>query len=541
MRSLRSRLGSVSLAARITVLIVVVMTIGLLIAGVGTMTVVRQSLLDGTDRDLQYALATYDDLELEGLQGLESGECQLDGIPATYYLAVLDARGEILCRNSPGGDGAPGLPDLDGISLAFVAGTTDSFSVPSHNGESTWRVDVLPLVSDERGELSTLVVAVGLDRVENTWRSFVIVFAGFALLAVLLGAAFTRVLVDTALRQLRTVAQVAERFADGDYETRLAGGDPRTEVGSLRQSLNGMLARVETALEERDRSVTQMRQFVGDASHELRTPLVSVRGYAELYRMGAIQRPEDVASAMDRIEREAKRMGSLVEDLLTLARLDERRPLQLGPLDLVPLVNDAVSDARVSAQDRTFQALAIDPDAQTVVDAPSAPDEVFAPPPVAPPAVVLADENSMRQVIANLVGNALRYTDEGSPIELGVGVSWRRREAVVHVVDHGEGVPPALRRKIFQRFYRTDTSRARETGGSGLGLAIVQGIVAAHGGRIDVVETEGGGATFRIAIPLAGDAALLELTERIRPDQQATTTSGPQRLRRDRDRTTPES
>ena len=248
-------------------LIVVVMTIGLLIAGVGTMTVVRQSLLDGTDRDLQYALATYDDLELEGLEGLESGECQLDGIPATYYLAVLDARGEILCRNSPGGDGAPGLPDLDGISLAFVAGTTDSFSVPSHNRESTWRVDVLPLVSDERGELSTLVVAVGLDRVENTWRSFVIVFAGFALLAVLLGAAFTRVLVDTALRQLRTVAQVAERFADGDYETRLDGGDPRTEVGSLRQSLNGMLARVETALEERDRSVTQMRQFVGDASH----------------------------------------------------------------------------------------------------------------------------------------------------------------------------------------------------------------------------------------------------------------------------------
>lgn len=540
MRSLRTRLGSVSLAARITVLIVVVMTIGLLIAGVGTMTVVRQSLLDGTDRDLQYALATYDDLEVGGLD-LGSGECQLDGIPATYYLAVLDADGGVLCRNSPGGERAPGLPQLDGVTLAYVASTTEPFTAPSHNGESSWRVDVLPMLVDDEGELATLVVAVGLDRVENTWRSFVIVYAGFALLAVLLGAAFTRVLVDTALRQLRTVAQVAERFADGDYETRLDAGDPRTEVGSLRQSLNGMLSRVETALEERDESVTQMRQFVGDASHELRTPLVSVRGYAELYRMGAIQRPEDVASAMDRIEREAKRMGSLVEDLLTLARLDERRPLQLQPLDLVPLVNDAVNDARVSAQDRSFQTLAIDPDAQTAVDPSAAPAELFAPPPVAPPAVVLADENSMRQVIANIVGNALRYTDEGSPIELGVGVSWRRREAIVHVIDHGEGVPPSLRRKIFQRFYRADKSRARDTGGSGLGLAIVQGIVAAHGGRIDVIETPGGGATFRIAIPLADDHALLELTERIRPDQPVSTTTPPHRQRRDREATTPDA
>ena len=366
MRSLRTRLGSVSLAARITVLIVVVMTIGLLIAGVGTMTVVRQSLLDGTDRDLQYAIATYDDIDVASLDGLDTGQCELEQeIPNTYYIALLDAQGEVLCRNSPGGELAPPLPDLEGVTLAYVATTDEPFTAPSHSRENSWRVDVLPILADDDGELATLVVAVGLDRVENTWRSFVIVFAGFSLLAILLGAAFTRVLVDTALRQLRTVAQVAERFADGDYETRLDAGDPRTEVGSLRQSLNGMLARVETALEERDQSVTQMRQFVGDASHELRTPLVSVRGYAELYRMGAIQRAEDVASAMDRIEREAKRMGTLVEDLLTLARLDERRPLQLGPVDLVPLVNDAVNDARVSAQDRTFQALAIDPDSQT--------------------------------------------------------------------------------------------------------------------------------------------------------------------------------
>ena len=153
---------------------------------------------------------------------------------------------------------------------------------------------------------------------------------------------------------------------------------------------------------------------------------------------------------------------------------------------------------------------------------------LFTPPPLAPPAVVLGDEHALRQVISNLIGNALRYTPEGTPIELGVGVATRRREAVVLVVDHGQGVPEELRERIFQRFFRADTSRARETGGSGLGLAIVAGILRAHNGRIDVVETPGGGATFRIAIPLASDEAVMTLSHKLRPAHTPNTVTDPQ-------------
>ena len=303
-----------------------------------------------------------------------------------------------------------------------------------------------------------------------------------------------------------------------------------------------------------------MRRFVGDASHELRTPLVSVRGYAELYRMGALQTPEDVAQAMERIEKEAIRMGGLVEDLLELARLDEAKPLELAPVDLVPIARDAALDAMASSPDRTVTVIV--PPSPSTVDlesrrmptpttpwsAASTPERLGTeqPPPApiafagatlarlrgrryrkadaasvaagtivasaaapapehteAGEAIVLAEENKIRQVLTNLHRQracASRPTD--SPIEIGVAVDESTDRAVLSVIDHGEGIPPQIREKIFQRFWRADTSRTRETGGSGLGLAIVSAIVAAHNGTVDVVETPGGGATFRVSLPL---------------------------------------
>lgn len=522
-------LGRTTLAGRISALTVVVMTFGLALAGIGTLSIIRDAQVADVDRDLEQAMSAFTSEPITRTDSPE--QCDLaQRMPNTYYLGVADATGTVLCDNKLP---APDNPDLSGLTIGTAAEQDTAFTQRSIDGESSWRTLVAPSTVEGTGELLVSVVAVDLQSLESTTATFMIVFAGFSLLAIVLGAALTRILAVSTLRGLRKVAAEAQRFADGDYDTRLTGENPRTEVGSLQQSLNAMLDRIEAAIEQRDASVAQMRQFVGDASHELRTPLVSVRGYAELYRMGAISRPEDVSSAMDRIEGEAKRMARLVEDLLQLARLDERRPLDLQPLDLVPLVNDAASDTRVGATDRHVAVLPIAADemgpvAGAVDDAPSS--GVFTPPPLTPPAIVMGDEHTLRQVISNLIGNALRYTPEGTPIELGVGVSTRRREAVVLVIDHGEGVPEELRERIFQRFFRAESSRARELGGSGLGLAIVAGIVRAHRGRVDVVETPGGGATFRIAIPLADDSAVMALSQRLRPE--TSTTGDPQSVLR---------
>lgn len=514
-------LGRTTLAGRISALIVVVMSFGLALAGIGTLSIIRDALVADADRGLEQAMGAFTSEPVTRSDSPE--QCDLaQRMPNTYYLGVADASGTVLCDNKLPD---PANPDLAGLTIASVAEQDTAFTLSSIDGQGRWRALVAPSTVEGTGQLLVSVVAIDMASLEATSTTFTLVFAGFSLLAVVLGAALTRILAVSTLRGLRKVATEAQRFADGDYDTRLTGEHPHTEVGSLQQSLNAMLDRIEAAIEQRDASVAQMRQFVGDASHELRTPLVSVRGYAELYRMGAISRPEDIASAMERIEGEAKRMARLVEDLLQLARLDERRPLDLRPLDLVPLVNDAASDTRVGATDRQvavvpIEADAIGPVAGAADDAPTG--GVFTPPPLTPPAIVLGDEHALRQVISNLIGNALRYTPEGTPIELGVGVSTRRREAVVLVIDHGDGVPEELRERIFQRFFRADTSRARDTGGSGLGLAIVAGIARAHSGRIDVVETPGGGATFRIAIPLASASAVMQLSERLRPESANT-------------------
>jgi len=234
----------------------------------------------------------------------------------------------------------------------------------------------------------------------------------------------------------------------------------------------------------REASEERMRQFVADASHELRTPLATVRGYAELYRQGAVREPEEVASAMGRIEGEARRMSGLVEDLLVLARLDGRRPMQLGAVDLTVLVGDAAQDARAIDPGRRITLTGLDGELA--------------------PTVVPGDEGKLRQVLANLVGNALNHTPPGSPVEVALGNRPAEGFAVVEVRDHGPGINPQEARRVFERFYRSDPSRSRGAGGgSGLGLAIVAAIVDAHRGRVGVAKTPGGGATFVVHLPTA--------------------------------------
>jgi two-component system OmpR family sensor kinase len=281
------------------------------------------------------------------------------------------------------------------------------------------------------------------------------------------------------------VERTARAVADGDISQRLIERPGKTEIGRLNNSLNTMLGSIEGAMASRNKTLEQMRRFVADASHELRTPLVSVRGYAELYRMGALKKKEDVAEAMGRIESEAIRMTSLVESLLTLARLDDGSKLKTTRTDLVSLAADVAKDYSVTDSHRSVQL--IDLDAKPLAKN----TKVYA----------KVDANSIRQVLTNLLSNAGRFSPEGSTIEIAFG-SRRNDEVIFEVRDHGEGIPEQLRAKVFERFYRADNSRNRETGGSGLGLSIVSTIIEHHDGEIVADETPGGGATFRVTLPV---------------------------------------
>ncbi|APX01350.1 sensor histidine kinase [Arthrobacter sp. QXT-31] len=353
-----------------------------------------------------------------------------------------------------------------------------------------WRVVAVPVVVGGEQQRAVVVIGLPLSPVDAVLRHATLVVVGVGLLTLILAFFIANWTVTRSFRPLSRVEKTAAAIAAGDLSRRVDVENPATEVGRLGRSLNAMLAHIEAAFAARMASENRMRRFAADASHELRTPLVTIRGYSELYRHGALQSPEDVASAMGRIESEAKRMGSMVEDLLLLARLDEQRPLQRKPIDLQLLAHDAVVDTQASDRKRAIRLTGLDNGS-------------------AEPAPVLGDEAKLRQVIGNLVGNALRYTPEGTPMELAVGV--RRAgdgsaQSVLEVRDHGPGISDTEAPKVFERFYRADTSRTRETGGSGLGLAIVAAIVGSHGGSVRVEGTDGGGATLVVSLPFREDS-----------------------------------
>ena len=326
-----------------------------------------------------------------------------------------------------------------------------------------------------RGEVA--VVAVPLTEVDRTLNQLMLV-EGLVIVGILLVlAAVAWVVVRNSLLPLDRIGHTAGRIAGGDLSHRVDATDERTEVGRVGTALNRMLDRLEQAFAERRASEDRLRQFIGDASHELRTPLASIRGYAELFRMGAARDPEDVEKAMRRIEDEAARMGVLVEDLLTLARLDEVVDAPHAEVDLAHLARDTVSDAHATAPDR-----AIDVHADG-------------------PAVVLGDAHQLRQVLGNLVRNALVHTPPDSPIDVTVG----REDGDVRleVRDHGPGLPTEDPNELFERFWRAEGGRERGKSGAGLGLAIVAGIVGAHGGSVTAANADGGGAAFVVTLPAA--------------------------------------
>ena len=481
---------STPLRVKITGVIVIVVTLVLVVIGLGTMTTVQRYLQDEVDRKIDAVAAGLpSSLTLEDFASFDTTGAT--GSRSGYFLAAISDEGDVLASNLEEGN-INYQPDLSGVTQSFVLNNTRSFTVQSVDGATEWRVHAYNLrivqAANMTQDQATLIIGVDLGDSQQTVGRFATIFLIFGIAAVLFSAILTRFLVTSTFRPLREVELTAARFAGGDFSQRLGGATPNTEVGRLTRSLNTMLSRIDRAFADRATTIEQMRRFIGDASHELRTPLASVRGYAELYRMGALPKKADVAKAMERIEKEAQRMTSLVTDLLELARLDEAKPLELGPVNLMSLAHDAATDLVASSPGRTITLWSHG----ELVHNPSGHD----------PITVSAEENKIRQVLANLLHNAVRFSPEDTPLEIVVERTTSPARGVVSVVDHGEGVPVQLRDKIFQRLFRADTSRARETGGSGLGLAIVDTIVTRHNGSLRVEETPGGGATFRVDLPL---------------------------------------
>jgi two-component system OmpR family sensor kinase len=284
------------------------------------------------------------------------------------------------------------------------------------------------------------------------------------------------------IRPIKRMTAAAEQIAAGDRSHRVPELAPSTEAGQLGVALNRMLDAMDDSFARQAASEDRLRRFVADASHELRTPVTTIRGYAELYRIGGLPAGEPLDEAMRRTEQEAVRMARLVDDLLTLAKLDQGRPLERRPVDLGALVADAARDARAVDGARSITTSL----------------------PATGTAIVEGDEDRLRQVIANVVGNALVHTPPGTPIELRVDTSDDR--AAMRVVDHGPGMPADVAARVTQRFYRADPSRARHRGGSGLGMSIADAAVSAHGGSISIDSTEGVGTTVVVSLPRAGRA-----------------------------------
>ena len=471
---------SLSLRTQLVLVTSVLIALAIAVTSLVAISALRAQMVHQLDEEMKASSSSL-------VSSVGTSQTRQDGAVGSYRVYVLDQHGHVLHSIAGADQKAENEPVLTGwesekVKKYHETGTT----VNSRTGSNDWRIMPISLESSTNGQASSMVIALPLKQTNQVVALVGVLTFAFGLATLAAAIAMTWVIVTRTFEPLARVEQTAAKIAAGDLSQRIEDYNPSNEIGNLAISLNTMLAQIESSFNAQAKSEAKMRRFVGDASHELRTPLVSIRGYSELYRQGALPNDEAVATAMGRIESESKRMGQLVEDLLTLARIDERRESKLAPFDLFHLAVDASNDAYATSPDREVSLVGLTDD-------------------VAPTsAPVIGDESRMRQVVANLLTNAMRYTPAGTPLEIAVGV----REdvpgyplSVIEVRDHGPGIHGEDRERVFERFYRTDTSRSRETGGTGLGLSIVAAILEQHDGSVHIEETPGGGATFVISLP----------------------------------------
>jgi len=481
----RNPLSSASLRNRLLVGILLLSALGFTVSDFVAQNAMQKFLLQQVDQQLiSVADGALLRVDRAGIQGdsdeddenssakSAAAETPLRSVPSSVSITLLDPFG-----NYVGGVGG----DLNAQKITdYLVGTLPANAAKYGNKPFTLEIpgsDFRVLAKVLPSALGSVFVAQSLAGVDETSARLRVVFVLIGLLALLLIAFASRMVIRVGLRPLVAVEETAERIAAGDLSARLPDAKPDTEVGRLVTSLNAMLSRIEDSFAARTASENKLRRFVADASHELRTPLTAIRGFAELHRQGAVKGEAATSELVGRIENESVRMGALVEDLLTLARLDQSRDLIQAPVDISDLVTEAVESARAAGPDHPITL--------------NLPEEAF----------VLGDAGKIYQVVANLLANARIHTPIGTPIT--VSVDSNDDGTSISIADAGPGLSQEDQTRIFERFYRADPSRNRaKEEGSGLGLSIVASVMQAHGGKVSVDSKLGEGATFTVFFPL---------------------------------------
>ncbi len=473
------------------VAIAVLAAVGIVVADLAGLALLRSYLIGRIDQQLVASSTVFNRPTGPREQDLPGPRSKFaPNLSPDLRVYLYGADGTLLRTNGDATDDA--TPDLGTFATLTGHAGGSPYTVGGTNGGDSWRV----IVAERPNGSGLAAIAVSLRDVNATAARLTAIDAAVTAFVLLILGLAAATVVRLGLAPLTRMEKVAQEIADGDLSKRVADADPHTEAGRLGIALNGMLGQIESALHARTASEDRLRRFLADASHELRTPLTSIQGFAELYRRGGARPGPELDEAMSRIEGEAARMAMLVGDLLLLARLDQERPLDRAPVDLLAIAADAVRDAHARLPDR-FVELVPGPEASTVD----------------------GDEARLRQVATNLIANALQYAPAPATITVtvsgavpatgpagavavaGTGPPVGAPAAVLEVADTGPGMTAEQAVHAFERLYRADPSRTRGGAGAGLGLSIVAAIVAAHEGRVELRTGPGIGASFRVVLP----------------------------------------